>query len=81
MKSYSLTVKIWLLFTGDIYINLKETTREQTAYNRYAPYLMTSVDTDPQLAAQERSFLMQVLGPGKWALFGGHGMKKDICIP
>ena len=70
-----------VVFTGDIYINLKDTTREQTAYNRYAPYLMTSVDTDPQLAAREREALMGILGPGDWALFGGHGMKKELHIP
>ena len=68
-------------FTGDIYINLKETTREQTAYNRYAPYLMTSVDTDPALAARERQALFSLLTPGTWNLFGGHGLNKTIVIP
>ena len=35
-------------FTGDIYVNIHGMTREQAAYNQYAPVLMTSVDTDPE---------------------------------
>ena len=46
------------------------------AYNRYAPYLMTSVDTDPRLAAREREALMDLLGSGTWTVFGGHGPAK-----
>ena len=34
-------------FTGDSYINIHGMPREQAAYNRYAPVLMTSVDADP----------------------------------
>ena len=67
-----------LVFSGDIYVNLKETTREQTAYNRYAPYLMTSVDTDPALAARERQAMLALLGEGTWTVFGGHGPAKVI---
>ena len=67
-----------LVFSGDIYFNLKETTPEQTAYNRYAPYLMTSVDTDPALAARERQAMLELLGPGSWTIFGGHGPAKEI---
>ena len=63
-------------FTGDIYVNLKELTREQAAYNRYAPYLMTSVDTDPALAARERDAFLRLLGHGGWTVFGGHGPAK-----
>ena len=66
------------VFTGDIYVNLKESTREQTVYNRYAPYLMTSVDTDSALAAREREALWPMLGPGAWTVFGGHGLGKVV---
>ena len=69
-----------LVFTGDIYVNIKEFTREQSVYNRYAPYLMTSVDTDPALAAREREALWQILGPGAWNIFGGHGLNKELTI-
>ena len=70
-----------LVFTGDIFINIHELTDRQAQYNRYAPYLMTSVDTNPALCAQEREELRRVLGPGTWYVFGGHGPRKDLHIP
>ena len=69
-----------LAFTGDIFINVKEMTPEQTAYNHYAPYLMTSVDTDSALCALERKALPGILGPGVWQIFGGHGLRKELTI-
>ena len=70
-----------LIFSGDIYVNIHEMTKEQTEYNQYAPVLMTSVDTDPALCALERKTIMQRLGQGDWKIFGAHGMKKDYnCI-
>lgn len=53
-------------FTGDIFVNLKNLTKKQTEYNQYAPILMTSVDTDSELCAKERSAFLQRLGVGKW---------------
>ncbi|MBR1561281.1 MAG: MBL fold metallo-hydrolase [Clostridia bacterium] len=67
-------------FTGDIYVNVHGMTREQSAYNQYAPVLMTSVDTDPALCAEERRAIMQRLGVGPWQIFGAHGMKKDYQV-
>ena len=67
-------------FTGDIYVNIHGMMREQAIYNQYAPVLMTSVDTDPELCAQERRSLMQRLGVGQWQIFGAHGMKKDYTV-
>ncbi len=69
-----------VVFTGDVYVNLKDMTPEQAAYNRYAPILMTSVDTDPALCAMERAELWQRLGIGHWQVFGSHGMKRDYCV-
>ncbi|MBQ4089012.1 MAG: Zn-dependent hydrolase [Clostridia bacterium] len=69
-----------LVFTGDVYVNLKGMTAEQAAYNQYAPILMTSVDTDPKLCRQERNEVMQRLGAGDWQIFGAHGMKKDYKL-
>lgn len=69
-----------IAFTGDIYVNLHGMTAEQAEYNRYAPILMTSVDTDPALCAQERAAVIQRLGVGKWQIFGAHGMKKDYNV-
>ena len=66
--------------TGDIYINVHGLTPQQAEYNRYAPILMTSVDTDPELCAQERRAIMQRLGVGQWQIFGAHGFKKDYSV-
>ena len=62
-----------ILFTGDIIVNIKGFTREQAKFNSLAPFLMTSVDTDPALAALERDEIKKLLEPGKWLIFGGHG--------
>ena len=66
--------------TGDIYINVHGLTKEQAEYNQYAPILMTSVDTDPKLCAEERAAVMQRLGVGQWQIFGAHGFKKDYSV-
>ena len=62
-----------IAFTGDILVNLKGFTKPQAAFNRLAPYLMTSVDTDPALAAREREAICGLLDGGRWRIFGGHG--------
>ncbi len=69
-----------LAVTGDIYINTHGLTAEQEKYNRYAPILMTSVDTDPKLCLAERNAILQRLGAGKWQIFGAHGFKKDYVV-
>jgi len=69
-----------LAFTGDIYINMHGLIEKQSEYNRYAPILMTSVDTDSKLCAMERSAILQRLGAGKWQIFGGHGYKKEYSV-
>lgn len=67
-------------FTGDVYVNMKGMTAEQAEYNRCAPILMTSVDTDPKMCAMEREALFARLGAGKWQIFGAHGAKKDYEV-
>lgn len=69
-----------IAFTGDIYVNIHGMTAEQAEYNRYAPILMTSVDTDPVLCAKERAAVIQRLGVGSWQVFGAHGAKKDYDV-
>ncbi len=69
-----------IAITGDIYINMHGLTSEQEKYNRYAPILMTSVDTDPKLCLEERNAILQRLGVGKWQIFGAHGFKKDYSV-
>lgn len=69
-----------IAFTGDVFINIKGLTPQQAEYNKYAPILMTSVDTDPKLCAEERKAVMQRLGVGEWQVFGAHGYKKDYKV-
>jgi len=69
-----------IAFTGDIYINVHGLTAQQAKYNQYAPILMTSVDTDPELCAAERKAVLQRLGVGNWQIFGAHGFKKDYSV-
>ena len=69
-----------IAFTGDIFINLKDMTVRQSEYNKYAPILMTSVDTDKALCAGERAALCSLLDKGTWQIFGGHGGKKEHTV-
>lgn len=69
-----------IAFTGDIYINLKGLTEAQAEHNRYAPILMTSVDTDPKLCAAERKAILRRLGVGNWRIFGAHGAPKEYSV-
>lgn len=69
-----------VVFSGDVYVNMKDMTEKQAQYNRYAPILMTSVDTDPGLCALERRAIFARLGAGTWQIFGGHGGKKTYSV-
>lgn len=69
-----------VVFTGDVFVNLRGMTPEQAEYNRCAPILMTSVDTNPVRCAAEREALFRRMGGGKWQVFGAHGAKKDISV-
>ena len=62
-----------IAFTGDIFVNIHGMTAEQFEYNKYAPTLMTSVDTNPQLCKEERTSFFERLGSGNWKVFSGHG--------
>ena len=70
-----------IALTGDIYVNIHGMTAAQSAYNQYAPILMTSVDTDPALCAADRKAVFARLTPGDWQIFGAHGAKKDVSVP
>ena len=69
-----------LVFTGDILVNVKGCTKDQSAFNRLAPYLMTSVDTDPAKAKLEREQIPTLLDEGKWHVFSGHGAAMTVNI-
>lgn len=69
------------VFCGDIYVNIRGFTKEQKNYIRLASCLLSSVDTDPKLADEERSAIIGLLTPGKWLLFGGHGTVLSLETP
>ena len=69
-----------IAFTGDVYINLKGLIEPQAEHNRYAPILMTSVDCDPKLCADERKAILRRLGVGNWKIFGAHGAPKEYSV-
>lgn len=62
-----------LVFSGDIVVNIGGFTREQAAFNRLAPYLMTSVNMDSRKAALERGALLERFPPEKYVYCCGHG--------
>lgn len=69
-----------MVLTGDIFVNIKGFTKEQARFNKLAPYLMTSVDTQPALAKAEREAIFALLEPGEWQIIGGHGGVYTVSI-
>lgn len=69
------TVIVWeemkVVFTGDIYVNIKGFSSEQREFNRLAPFLMTGVDSDTVEAKSSRQYLLKNY-PG-YLLCPGHG--------
>ncbi|MBP3410296.1 MAG: MBL fold metallo-hydrolase [Clostridia bacterium] len=62
-----------IVFTGDITVNIKGFSPEQAAFNRLAPYLMTSVNMDSTRATVERKALEKRFPPEKYIYCCGHG--------
>ena len=60
-----------LVFTGDIYVNIKGFSQEQRAFNILAPYLMTRVDEDSALATATRNHLLEKFAG--YTICPGHG--------
>jgi glyoxylase-like metal-dependent hydrolase (beta-lactamase superfamily II) len=62
-----------IVFCGDILVNPRGFTKPQDAYNRLAPYLMSSVNVDSARATQERNYMMILFAPEEYAYACGHG--------
>lgn len=62
-----------LVFSGDIVVNIRGFSKEQAAFNTLAPYLMTSVNLDSPLAAEERIYLTEKFSPADYTYCCGHG--------
>ncbi|MCR4939545.1 MAG: MBL fold metallo-hydrolase [Treponemataceae bacterium] len=63
-----------LIFSGDIYVNIKGFSAEQKEFNALAPFLMTGVDTDPKLAKEAREYLLEKYKG--YTICPGHGAVK-----
>lgn len=64
-----------IVFTGDIFVNIKGFTNEQYAFNILAPYLMGSVNSDSKKASACRKILLEKCknylicpGHGEWTI-------------
>ena len=62
-----------LVFSGDIIVNINGFSKEQKEFNTLAPYLMTSVNMDSQLAKIERNYLLSQFNPDNYTYCCGHG--------
>ena len=62
-----------LAFTGDIAVNIRGFSKDQAAFNRLAPYLMTSVNVDSAAAGVERDDLMRMFPRSEYVYCCGHG--------
>lgn len=60
-----------LILTGDVFVNIKGFSREQKEFNILAPYLMTSVNVDSDIAKAERDYLVDRYKG--YTFYPGHG--------
>ena len=65
-----------LVFTGDIYVNIKGFSEEQREFNALAPFLMTGVDSNPALAKEAREYIIAKYGD--YIICPGHGTIKKF---
>ncbi|MCR4580732.1 MAG: MBL fold metallo-hydrolase [Treponema sp.] len=65
-----------LVFSGDIYVNIKGFSAEQKEFNALAPFLMTGVDSDSVLAREGREYLLSKYGD--YIICPGHGAVKKF---
>ena len=64
--------------SGDVFVNVHGETKPQARYNALGPFLLTSVDSDPKLAREERMELFDLLDDGAWQILGGHGALYEL---
>ena len=67
--------KLKLVFTGDIFVNIKGFSVEQKEFNILAPFLMTGVDVDSKTAKETREYVKELfhdftICPGHGAIVG-----------
>ncbi|MBQ7702008.1 MAG: hypothetical protein IJT54_06345, partial [Candidatus Methanomethylophilaceae archaeon] len=70
-----------LLFTGDIYANLKDLIPEREEFNGIAPFFLTNVNEDPARLDSTRKQLgkiMDAVGRDDMIVCGDHGNIKKL---
>ena len=65
-----------LVFSGDIYVNIKGFSEDQKEFNALAPFLMTGVDSNPALAKEAREYLVSKYSD--YIICPGHGTIKKF---
>lgn len=65
--------EIGLIFSGDNYVNIRGFSKEQAAFNRLAPYLMSSVNMDSTIATVIRKKIEAMSVERKTTLCPAHG--------
>ena len=64
-----------IVFSGDIYVNIKGFSDDQKEFNALAPFLMTGVDSEPALAKEAREYLVNKYAD--YVIYPGHGAVKQ----
>ncbi len=62
-----------LVLAGDLRVNVHDILPAQVQFDQCILALLGSSDINPELAAQERHSLRDLLGPGSWDICCGHG--------
>ena len=62
-----------IVYSGDIVVNIAGFSKEQAAFNKLAPYLLTSVNTNSAMATEERLDLQEKFSPQVYTYCCGHG--------
>ena len=65
-----------LIFSGDIYVNIRGFSAEQREFNSYAPFLMTGVESIPALSKENREYLLKTYAG--YTFCPGHGAVERI---
>lgn len=64
--------ELQIIFSGDIFVNIRGFSDAQREFNSLAPFLMTGVDTDPALSRVSREALTEKY-KGDYLVCPGHG--------
>lgn len=68
-----------IIFTGDVYVNIKGFSNTLKEFNSLAPFLMTGVDLNPERAKQMREAVLRLIETERpCRVYGGHGPMLEV---